>query len=176
MTDLVQRHARVAVGLVERDGAQQTGAQRRAQHVLVGNEWVGDPQHLAFQPCPAQLVDGQERRWHHLGDAQPQEHLANLPAAQLDGAEVAVQRRQRHALGDVVVAVVPRHLLDDVDLRCRIGAPARQLDGEGLWVIAGHRESDRVEQAGHLGAGEVDADDPVDLADPHPRMPRLGRQ
>ena len=49
VTDLEQRDARVAVRLVEGHGAQQPGAQRRAQHVLVGDERVGDPQHVAVE-------------------------------------------------------------------------------------------------------------------------------
>ncbi len=170
--DLEQRHAGAPVRLVERHGAQQPGAQRRPQHVLVGDERVGDPQHVAVEAGAGELVVGQERRRHHLGDPEPEQHLADAAATLLGRGEVAVQRRQRHALGDVLVAVVAGDLLDDVDLLGRVGSPRRDRHVERLLVAARHGELDRIEQGGDLVAPEVDADDAVDLAAAAPTVER----
>ena len=144
--DLEQGDAVAAMRRVEGDGAQQSGPQRRPQNVLLGDQRVGDPQHLDVEAGTAQVVVGQEWRWHHLGDPEPEQHLANLAASLLDRAEVAVQWGQRDALRDVVVAVVAGDLLDDVDLGSRVRTPARQADGQRLRIVAGDREADRIEQ------------------------------
>ena len=70
---------------------------------------------------------------------RPTSTLRRSPAALLDRREMAVQRRLRHQLGDVRVAVVAADLFDDVDLLGRVGPPRRQRDGQRLGVVARRR-------------------------------------
>ena len=56
---------------------------------------------VAVEPGRGDLLGGQERRRHHLGDPEADEHAAEPAAALLDRREVAVQRRLRHELRDV---------------------------------------------------------------------------
>ena len=96
VTDLVERHVRAAMGQVVGDRSEQTGSQRRTQDVLVGNEWVGDPQHRPVDAAPSQVVVGEERRRHDLRHAEAEQHLADLATSLLSKAEMPVQRGERH--------------------------------------------------------------------------------
>ena len=174
VTDLEQGDAGAAMRLVEGDGAQQARPQRRAQHALLGDEWVGDAQGVAVEAGHRQRVRRQERVRHGLGDAQPEQHGAQLATPLLGHRQPAVQRRAGHDLTDAVVAVHPGDLFDDVDLLGAVGAPRGDRHGPHV-ATARHGEPDRVEQRREVVGTERCAEDPVDRADAH-RARAVGRR
>ena len=67
---------------------------------------------------------------HRFAETEAEQNLAQATAAMLQRAQPAGQRALRHRLAKALVAVMPRHFLDDVDFRRAVGTPRRSDDSE----------------------------------------------
>ena len=74
------------------------------------------------------LVDQAER--HRLVEAQAGQQRRGPRTRPARDARAAARDGHGAVLGDVLIAVDPRHLLDQVDLALQVGPPARRPDGD----------------------------------------------
>ena len=156
---LEQPDAGVAVRLVVGQGLQQARPQRRAQQALLGGHRVGEGDGVLGQPGPGMVAGPEQRQGHGFGQPEAHHHLAEQPAVALALRERAGMGRGRHRLADALVAVLARHLLDDVDLLDAVGPPAG--DGDLLHAGAlggGHVEADGLQEPGDVVVGQLDAE------------------
>ena len=132
--DLVQRQVALAAAEVAPQRAEQRRQQRRAQQRLLLGQRVGQPHRAA-----PRVVGGQPERVVHAGrDERVRQHLdvarprpaPGRPSG--GGAAPAVSPppagRERQHARDVVVAVEPDHLLDQVGRGDQVGPPGRRGD------------------------------------------------
>ncbi len=173
---LEQPDAGVAVRLVVGQGLQQARPQRRAQQALLGGHRVGEGDGVLGQPGPGMVAGPEQRQGHGFGQPEAHHHLAEQPAVALALRERAGMGRGRHRLADALVAVLARHLLDDVDLLDAVGPPAG--DGDLLHAGAvgrGHVEADGLQEPGDVAVGQLDAEQLVGTAGAQARSGRLGQ-
>ncbi len=175
VADLEEPCTDAPMRFVEGDGSEQAGTQRCAQHALVGHQRVGDRDRRSVEPRFGERVGCEERVRHRLGDAEPEQHVAQDPPALLAHRQAPVVGRGRHPRAEPVVAVVAGDLLDHVDLGGRVETPGRQGDGSGV-ARAGDGVADRVEQLRQVVGVEVGAEDPIDVGDAHLDGAVLGRE
>ena len=170
VADLEQRDVEDSPADIGDDGPQQPGKQRRAEDRFLARERVVGLDHVVRavrQAGPLVIARAEQHGPDRIGEPLAHHHIAHEPPIALVRRQVSDLRRARHGSGDVLVAVVTRHLLDHVDLALGVGPEGG--DGDVEHVIAGglRGEADRCQVGAHGVERQVRAEDRVHSRHPH---------
>ncbi len=165
LSDLEQRHVGQVAVDVEGGRLQQGGQQGGAQHPLLLAERVHQGHRVApgiggGKPEGIEQIGRQERERHRFVVTGAHQNLAHPTHHGLRRREAA-PRTGGDPIGDVVEAVEPGDLLDEVHGPADVGAPGRHRDVQR--VVPVDAETKPGEHAGDDVACDLDAEHPRDL-------------
>ncbi len=171
--DLEQLGIGRPMGLVVPPGVQQAGNQAAPQGILFPAARMIDPDRRPGFLGVERLGEllGDEAQRHGLVEAQAGQRAPDLVLHPLAGPARAAGQGDGPILGDLLVAVDPRDLLDQVDLPLEVAPPARGHEPGCLGRAGLVLEPEREEDAEDLAPVDRDPEDAGDLAQPQGDRP-----
>ena len=179
LRDREQRDIDKPTGYVARQRLQQCWQERSGQVRAVGLQRVEHggrdaPRVVGGQAPLVEHAGGQERGGQHLDIAAEREGLADRAAALLGGGQPATRGRGGQHRGNLVEALQPQHLLDEVGGLHEVRPPAGRGDDEDRRIdaVLVDPRADLGQPVDRRTRLVLDTGHPVGQVEPHPHRGR----